>query len=162
MNILLSMLLFLEIVSTPTQSISLSQYIDRNNKNETKREVKLEKSKEELEKEKQLKIEEERKNNPYNLEYIKYMGNKKGTEVKELLKLSLNKYNEYIKNNGEKITIQFNDLISKSDMDKEKYLEYLNKSIQEVDISEDYVVGVEYNEKNNISKITVMQKDKIE
>ena len=47
-------------------------------------------------------------------------------------------------------------------MDKEKYLEYLNKSIQEVDISEDYVVGVEYNEKNNISKITVMQKDKIE
>ena len=90
------------------------------------------------------------------------MGNKKGTEVKELLKLSLNKYNEYIKNNGEKITIQFNDLISKSDMDKEKYLEYLNKSIQEVDISEDYVVGVEYNEKNNISKITVMQKDKIE
>ena len=155
MNILLSMLLFLEIVSTPTQSISLSQYIDRNNKNETKREVKLEK-------EKQLKIEEERKNNPYNLEYVKYMGNKKGTEVKELLKLSLNKYNEYIKNNGEKITIQFNDLISKSDMDKEKYLEYLNKSIQEVDISEDYVVGVEYNEKNNISKITVMQKDKIE
>ena len=72
MNILLSMLLFLEIVSTPTQSISLSQYIDRNNKNETKKEVKLEKSKEELEKEKQLKIEEERKNNPYNLEYVKY------------------------------------------------------------------------------------------
>lgn len=107
------------------------------------------------------KIEETIKNNEYNKDYINYLGEQKGIEVKKLLELSKVKYLDYIKNNNKKIEIQFKDLISKENYDQEEYLRYLDKSISEVDLFENYIVGMEYNEDLTIRKIIILEKDKI-
>ena len=102
-----------------------------------------------------------KKNNPFNYELIKYMGEQNGERVLELVEIVYLKNIEAQQGIGQKLKLQFNDLIAKPEMEDDVYKLYLDTIKEEIKRNTSYVVGFEYAENSNISTVVIFKKDMV-
>lgn len=102
-----------------------------------------------------------KKNNPFNYELIKYMGEQNGERVLELVEIVYLKNIEAQQGIGQKLKLQFNDLIAKPEMEDDVYKLYVDTIKEEIKRNTSYVVGFEYAENSNISTVVIFKKDMV-
>ena len=102
-----------------------------------------------------------KKNNPFNYELIKYMGEQNGERVLELVEIVYLKNIEAQQGIGQKLKLQFNDLIAKPEMEDDVYKLYVDTIKEEIKRNTSYVVGFEYAENSNISAVVIFKKDMV-
>ena len=100
-----------------------------------------------------------KKNNPFNYELIKYMGEQNGERVLELVEIVYLKNIEAQQGIGQKLKLQFNDLIAKPEMEEDVYKLYVDTMKEEIKRNVSYIVGFEYAENSNISTVVIFKKD---
>lgn len=102
-----------------------------------------------------------KKNNPFNYELIKYMGEQNGERVLDLVDIVYLKNMEAQQGIGQKLKLQFNDLIAKPEMEDDVYKLYVDTIKEEIKRNTSYVVGFEYAENSNISTVVIFKKDMV-
>lgn len=102
-----------------------------------------------------------KKNNPFNYELIKYMGEQNGERVLDLVDIVYLKNMEARQGIGQRLKLQFNDLIAKPEMEEDVYKLYVDTMKEEIKRNTSYVVGFEYAENSNISTVVIFKKDMV-
>lgn len=100
-------------------------------------------------------------NNPFNYELIQYMGEQNGERVLDLVDIVYLKNMEAKQGIGQRLKLQFNDLIAKPEMEEDVYKLYVDTMKEEIKRNVSYIVGFEYAENSNISTVVIFKKDMV-